>query len=1722
MIYNLRIEMDYDRKLNYIRQQNGLDKINKMTIYNDGDEIVRDVRIKLSFLPAFAESWIRFISEIPAHGETTIQEPDLIMNPELLLSFNETVEGSIVVEILTADEASEPVCKESFGVTLLPYDLWLSNDHPELLAAFVTPNDRRVLEILARAGERLGVKDGIAFSGYSKDKKDILRQMQVIYEVIQEEMITYCYPPANWDRGQRVRMPGFTLANKLGCCIDMAVLYASCLEAASLNPLIMILHGHAVAGGWLKQATFQERVVSDRETVETRSFNKLGELALVECTFMDNYAHNVPFQAAVDRTDPHFAEFEYVVDVTRARDGGIRPMPLKEIHDDLSAGSGNMPMGSGNKGESDAFYEDDDLEILPDTPDAGMTKTDYWERKILDLTLRNTLLSMKFGLKCQPLMAGMEAIQYLTGALQEGRSFHLLPAPLELGISPTAGNLDKQDEFIRVFRNLTEGDMNNGRLRMMVDEAHYLLYLKNMYRKAHTFMEESGANVLYLGAGLLKWRQKDDADERYAPIVLIPVNLERKTANTDYTLSLRDEEWQMNITLFEMLKQKFGIDIKNMDTVPLREDGLPAYKALFTTIRRAVSMKKGWDVVERTYMGIFSFGQFLMWKDLHEHSEQFAKQPLVASLMKGHLAWEPDQVFMSRADLDKHVSPAELVMPVSADGSQLVAIQAAAKGQSFVMHGPPGTGKSQTITNMIANALYQGKTVLFLAKKMPALEVVQKRLEEIGLGPFCLELHGNKTSRNHVLTQLEETLNLAVQGHEPLYDRTSEQVMEKRREIRSLIERLHEPAQCGKSLYELMGILEEYHDAPDTVVFDALTAMLVTEAELADWMRQLQSLQEITAELPDIVTHPLRKIRTGQFRRHEKQQLRQQMQTWFGCYENLQSDIAGMKEMVGIGDCEEVDIREYISLADVLAHAVIYPEFMAELLEDGETFEAIAEASEQIQETQELLKEVDKDYDRSILTADLSAAREGWLMSGGSDSRSGRLQRTGVLRLLRKYALRPDEVTVEDIAERLEHLIELQERYSYAGKGSKLAGRLLKNGSEIDWPLWQKAHRRMQKVMDRLDMLAVDEESYIILQTYIENQALHPDTGFKEDRKYYAGIRSQYQALKECTENIIAMSGYEFNDEERSLSDLIFDEGWKAMLREWQSNYQDLDAWCCYMQEREQAENMGLSPVVEAIEHGLASADIFPAFYKGWAGAYVRRTIEQNPQLQYFSGLSYGQVIEKYRKLCADFEEMSRQEILTRLMDRLPDKSEGSSSRDLSILQKAIMGGGSRMTIRQLFARMPEAVRLLAPCMLMSPASVAQFIDPDFPQFDLIIMDEASQMPTCEAAGALARGRNVVIAGDEQQLPPTNFFKKKDAGEDIEMDDLESILDDALALNMPQCYLNWHYRSAHESLIAFSNVHYYDHGLRTFPSPDNQVSAVHYVHAGGVYDRSGTRTNEVEAGQVVEEMQRRIKEDNTRSVGVITFNIQQANLIEDKWGEVLDHDKTLADTVREMKEPVFIKNLENIQGDERDVILFSLGYGPDAEGRMTMNFGPVNQNGGHRRLNVAVTRARQEMVVFASFEASEIHTTNRSAQGVKDLKAFIDYAQNGSSVLVCEDTPAAGAKVNVNRLIAGRLRSKGYEADINIGTSDFRIDVAVRHPKQPERYLLGIVFDDDAAALEDTVGDRTVLQKMVLERMGWKLMNLWLLDWWEDSETQLQRIEAVIDNLMDADASHQE
>ncbi len=1699
MACKIRAEMDYEKNLNYIRYLNGLYSIRKITIYNEGDEPAKDLKLGLTFTPEFAQSWMRGLPEIGPGQKLEIVPTELSVDPAVMLDYNETLEGSINVEI----SGQEPLFKQAFPVTLLAYDIWYGGSHPELLASFVTPNDRKVLEIVANAGK----KTGVAFTGYDATKEEIMHAIKAIFETIQDLKITYDYPPVNWQAGQRVRMPGFVVNNSVGCCIDMAVLFASCLEAIHLNPLIMLVDGHAVAGAWLRNATFEEAVEPSREKVEARSYNKLRELVMVECTLMENYASGDLFEYAVNSTDKLYRIFNEVIDVKRARMGGIRPIPLREIHDLYADGS----YEEAEQEDSDDFYEEDDFLLLTGEDGQPQSKMDYWENKILDLSLRNSLVSMKQGTRVLPVMADLASICRLSNDLEKDRSFRLLPAPKEVAQIPKMGDMDGQQECIRTAADLIASDLQNARIRLLLGESDTASRLRSLHRNTENFIRETGTNVLYLAMGALRWHQEGQKTDKYAPILLIPVRLEKKKSDNDYALTPTSDEWQLNITLLEMLKEKYGIQVK-LTGVPRTEDGIP-YKALFNTIREAVKMK-GFDVQERAFLGIFSFGQLMMWRDLHLNKENpdFTGQAFVASMIDGHLTWQPENVFSEPADLEAQSDPRDLLLPMSADGSQMAAIRAALNGESFVMHGPPGTGKSQTITDMIANLLADGKSVLFLTKKMAALEVVQQRLEEIGLGEFCLELHANKSSRQHVMNQFSRALALEKVRHDPLYSSQARKIKEKESELRSLIRDLHRRQSCGLSLYELMGMLEEYKDAPDVVDFDDMTIRMADEEDFASWKLQAASLQRHAKKLEGL-SAGLRGIKKAGFGRNEKDAFLRAIENTLELREELGSAVAEMEKVIGAPEGALAGSRETVTAADILAHIRVYPKELASLVKKEGSAAAgeakILAAFEAEGKLHEELTAMTDQYDRAVLEEDLEGIRANVQAAGRMLYGGGKVIQTAV-RILQGYAADKESITEKNILSELDRLIRLEEKTADREGSSGIMQALA--GGGISRQECGKLFDRRRLVEDRINRLDMGPVTWNRIMDYARERTLGLKGRYERDLPVFQEVSACYDKLKDRIGSLLDMSGKEYAGE---ASDLIFDASWYDEIRGWKESFFEIDSWCSWLTESEQARAGGLDPLVTAMEQGLSPDDVEGAFYKGFARSCIRYITANNRRLQYFSGSNYELTADQYRSLCEQFEEMTRKEIRARLIDRIPDLREGSDLKDLALLQKAVRGSGDHLTIRELFNKMPEAVRLLAPCMLMSPASVAQYIDVDFPKFDVVIIDEASQLPTCEAVGAIARGKSLVIAGDEHQLPPTRFFQKKKKGEAIEITDLESILEDALALNMPQCYLNWHYRSAHESLITFSNLRYYGGRLRTFPSVDDRISAVHFENAGGIYDRSGSRTNPAEADALIAAMRERILSGSGDSIGVITFNIQQCRLIEDKWEKLLAQDQELEQAAAKLP-PVLIKNLESIQGDERDVIYFSIGFGPDAQGNMSQNFGPVNQKGGQRRLNVAITRARKEMHIFASFDPSSLRVTPASPAGVRDLADFLRYAKEGTAALAGQAVCSDKERERVSRQIASRLQEEGYEVDAQVGSSGFVIDAAVRDPRDPDRYLLGILLDDSKEAMKDTVRDRCILQKNVLRRMDWNLCNVWMLDWFDSPDTQIYKIKQVIGRLIRA------
>lgn len=417
----------------------------------------------------------------------------------------------------------------------------------------------------------------------------------------------------------------------------------------------------------------------------------------------------------------------------------------------------------------------------------------------------------------------------------------------------------------------------------------------------------------------------------------------------------------------------------------------------------------------------------------------------------------------------------------------------------------------------------------------------------------------------------------------------------------------------------------------------------------------------------------------------------------------------------------------------------------------------------------------------------------------------------------------------------------------------------------------------------------------------------------------------------------------------------------------------------------------------------------------------------------------------------------------------------------------------------------------------MSPISVAQYLEAKNDLFDIVIFDEASQLPTCKAVGALARGKDAVIVGDPNQMPPTAFFAGNKLDEDnIDIEDLASILDDCLALGMPQSHLHWHYRSRHESLIDFSNNEFYENSMFTFPSVNDGEQKVSLVKVDGFFERGKDRVNRGEAHEIVKEIKRRYKHPvlAQQSIGVVTFNINQQNLIEDILQGEYQNDLQFDKWANEREETLFVKNLENVQGDERDVIFFSIAFGPDSEGKLSLNFGPLNKENGWKRLNVAVTRARLEMMVFTTLTADQINLRRTKARGVEALRNFLDFAEKGKSHR--DSVRGRGQKEQgIMEQIGHYLSEHGYEYHRAVGNSKFKIDIAVINPFNKMEYLLGIMLDDKSYQQSSNTHDREIGQISVLKGLGWKLHRIWAIDWWENKEKELSRLGEILDGLQE-------
>ncbi|MFG0247914.1 MAG: AAA domain-containing protein, partial [Phycisphaeraceae bacterium JB051] len=574
-----------------------------------------------------------------------------------------------------------------------------------------------------------------------------------------------------------------------------------------------------------------------------------------------------------------------------------------------------------------------------------------------------------------------------------------------------------------------------------------------------------------------------------------------------------------------------------------------------------------------------------------------------------------------------------------------------------------------------------------------------------------------------------------------------------------------------------------------------------------------------------------------------------------------------------------------------------------------------------------------------------------------------------------------------------------------------------------------------------------------------------------------------------------------------------------------------LNDWSYWQRVRASANQAALNNLVKAHEQGnIPTEMIKPALQRNILDAWIDAIWKDDAVLNSLNIHEHVQRIEHFKQLDKAHLKLSESKVRQALSESVPSQQIAAnlSNSEMGVLAHQLKLKRRHMSVRKLIAKLPNLLPRLKPCLLMSPLSVAQYLDADYPPFDVVIFDEASQIPVWDAVGAIARGSQVIVVGDSKQLPPTNFFTRQDTIEeddDEALEDLESILDECAAAGMPSRKLLWHYRSRHESLIAFSNYHYYNNHLYTFPNALDQSGhlgvSMRYL-ADGVYDRSQARNNMTEAQAIVQEVVMRLKNPQTyqTSIGIVTFSMAQQILVEDLLDEARrEHPEIEAFFDSNDPDHVFVKNLENVQGDERSVILFSICYARDSHGKMAMNFGPLNREGGERRLNVAITRAREQVIVFSSILAEDIDLSRSNKIGVRHLNVFLDYATRGFAAIsqASHVDAAADCESPFENQVMEQLTQRGWDVVPQVGCSGYRIDLGVKHPDKPGQFVLGIECDGATYHAAKTARDRDRLRQSVLERLGWTMHRVWSTQWWVNPQQEIQRIEDAIQNAIQQD-----
>ncbi len=1658
--------------ISYYALQNGIKPIKRFYLKNTSENDIEDIRIKVTSKPDFLVPY-EFVQQVIPRKTTARFSLDVNCSPTCLVAMDERTEGDVDVEIFVGEQKA---LSASVSTDILAFDECDSAAAPESLAAFVRRTSE-VNRVMADAEQRARDWKLAIAKGYGS-RNGVRNYFAACYSVVAEEKFVI----------EEVKDDDFKVVSHkelfesgIATGPELALFIASLVESEGHNAVVGKMDGKWYTGVFLTDECCPSTVWDDPDFLAKKTSSGVNDFTLI-C--MDDISEGASFEKAEKNAKNALKKADecMFVDVKRARIINIRPLPERK----------RRTGGGYDLEESKDFA----AELRPSQirefkgaveGDKETGKIAQWERKLLDMDMRNALLNFKISRAAVKLLT--PSVQGLFYALDRNKTF-----TVEAGAKQAErAGIEIARDFSKVnytkpFTDFVGYEYSNKRMLSVYDSKEHEGTLFRLFRKESSVQEETGTTSLYLAAGFLRWKEDNATEFKYAPLFLFPTTMTRKgLASPTYTAEINTDDVRLNSTLLEFLYRQFNLDIRGLGTVAL--GGEQSYMSVIARIKRETVDMKGWEVFDDAFFASLSFANYQLWYDIKYRTEKFREHPIVRSLLDNKLEL-PEGAFdlSDRSSDEAYVGEDRMFLPISADSSQYSAIYDSLS-KSFVLHGPPGTGKSQTITNIIANNIVRGRRVLFVAEKKAALSVVHRRLKSIGLADFCLELHSGKTNKTAVLGQIVNTL--ALKGNLSDAD-MQEKIAEIKECVDALsgeLEAMHRKRYLGISLYE--GILEyfENQDAPDCLRIDSLFYEKLTAESFRGYLQILGELSLRAKECGDIQKSPFKHI--GGFEYDDK---------WRSKGEAI-LEIC-LNQLKNVRSCARNLLPYYnvrtVALTDQKLQALYK-------LSSGmdEKFVACYFADKNPQKKDLVDNYLNLSGKAALMMNDYRSRYGTYPSDVPQDDLAEAAEGKSPSRKLRK--IMPDSVDKTQRRSFFAYLARCEQTRRMAGKTAKEL-----RGVFGDPDADANTIAKYCNAIESLYAAAADLYADLDVKLFEESCAALTKYGPDLHSQYYVYAFEGYERAIATFCDVYRTGGYCGGSELGAKIDYI------ANI---QKNFDYVPNWCRYQEIVEKCRKSGLEFVLGPLGNGeITASDVLSCFKKCVYFNFVRSELLLDETLSRFSGMTLEETSAKFRELTDEYERLTRAEIFNRLVAALPrPESEGDQSTERVLLMRAEKTGMKGMTLRALFSNIPTLLKACCPCMMMSPSSVTQFLDVDMDKFDLVIFDEASQLPTCKAVGSIVRGKSLIVVGDPQQLPPTTFFNADVRDEDnYESEDLESILDDCLALGMPQNRLRWHYRSRHESLIAFSNATFYDNTLLTFPSPNELNSKVTFRYVDGVYERGGEKCNKKEGDELVADVVKRLKDatKSKESIGIVTFNTAQQNYIETALNKRI-HEEGLDSQAFEREEPLFVKNLENVQGDERDIILFSVGYGPDKNGKLSLNFGPINQNGGQKRLNVAVTRARSEMCVYSAIKGNMIDLSRTNSKGVECLKYFLEYAERGKDMLAISNTDIGRTDAGIGEQLAKELKDRGIACESNVGVSDFKIDVAIVDPRDPSRYILAVLADSENALKFKGVKDRVTMHARILRRLGWNTYHIWCVNYFNNPKREIQRIKDAVSALVE-------